>query len=190
MSSKAKKNTPHRAILIGVIATLVVAAGVGAYFFIRSQDKKESISSSQEAKKEVAALNLRGDSGIQERYVDFINANKKDDAQKSFDNAVKAETDADKKIELLQLNVLLALRYKLINEAEAAALKTLDIKESVDGYESIIRVYAVKNDLAKQREYNSKARAFVEKSNLENKGTLLESYDMRLGNISTREGRE
>jgi len=190
MSSKAKKNTPRRAILIGVIATVVVAAGVGGYFFIRSQDKKELTSSSQEAKKEVAVLNLRGDSGIQERYVDLINANKKDDAQKLFDDAVKAETDANKKIELLQLNVLLALRYKLINEAEAAALKTLDINESVDGYESIIRVYAVKNDLAKQREYNSKARAFVEKGDLVNKESLLASYDMRLSSISTREGRE
>ncbi|MCY1383328.1 hypothetical protein D9M69_714460 [compost metagenome] len=66
----------------------------------------------------------------------------------------------------------------------------LDIKESVDSYESIIRVYAVKNDLAKQKEYNSKARAFVEKSNLENKDTLLESYDMKLSNISAREAQE
>ncbi|MNR08048.1 hypothetical protein D3C85_1241860 [compost metagenome] len=147
-------------------------------------------SSSQEAKKEVTALNLQGDSGIQERYVDFINANKKDDAQKLFDNAVKTESDVDKKIELLRLNVLLALSYKRIDEAEAAALKMLDIKESVDSYESIIRVYAVKNDLAKQKEYNSKARAFVEKSNLENKDTLLESYDMKLSNISAREAQE
>ncbi|MNY24892.1 hypothetical protein D3C86_1586340 [compost metagenome] len=173
-----------------MIVALVVVAGVGGYFFIRSQDKKELASSSQEAKKEVTALNLQGDSGIQERYVDFINANKKDDAQKLFDNAVKTESDVDKKIELLRLNVLLALSYKRIDEAEAAALKMLDIKESVDSYESIIRVYAVKNDLAKQKEYNSKARAFVEKSNLENKDTLLESYDMKLSNISAREAQE
>lgn len=187
MSSKAKTHTRRRAIIIGVAATLIVIAGVGGYFFIRSQQKDKTPSSSQEAKKEVAVLNLRGDSDIQERYVDLINANKRDNAQELFDDAVKNESDADKKIELLQLNVLLALRYKLIDRAEASALKTLDIKESIDGYESIIRVYAVKNDLAKQKEYNTKARAFVEKGDLVNKESLLQSYDMRLSSISNRE---
>lgn len=186
MSSQPKKRTHRRLVIIGVSVLFLVALAAGGYFFF-VQQKSPVVPASQKAKEQVASLNFRGDVSIQERYVDLMNANKKDKAQKLFDDAVVAEPAVDKKIELLQSNVMLALQYKLIDNAEGAALKSLTIKESVDSYEGLIRVYTVKGDLEKWKEYNTKARAFVEKSDLVNKESLLQSYDERLRDMASEE---
>lgn len=189
MSLQPKKHRRRRVIIIGITVFLVAVLAAGGYYFFFMQQKPSAAPASQKAKEQVASFNFRGDAGIQERYVDLVNANKKDEAQKIFDDAVAAEPNIDKKVELLQSNVMLALQYKLIDRAEAAALKSLDLKESVDSYEGLIRVYTVKGDLTKWREYNTKAKAFVEKSDLENKDSLIQSYNDRLNEMAG-EGQE
>jgi flagellar basal body-associated protein FliL len=184
MSPQPKKQTRRRVIIIGTSVLFLAALATAGYFFFFAQQKPSVAPASQKAKEQVASLNFQGDAGIQERYVDLINANKKDEAQKLFDDAVAHEPNIDKKIELLQSNVLLALQYKLVDKAEAAALRSLDVKEGIDSYEGVLRVYTVKGDIAKWKEYNAKARAFVEKSDLENKDSLLKSYDEQLASMT------
>ncbi len=185
---KRKPVNKRRAIIIGSLAALVgVVGSYFAYGYLTTQNTTQSVASSKAADT-VKALNLEGDQDLAVQYVSSLKAGDRTKARKLFSNAIDAEPDTQKKIDLLTQNTLLALNENETDEALVAANQALSLRESEDTFSLVARVYVVKADHDKQIEYWQKALEAVRVSDVAGKEQLVVMYQDRID--STKQAQE
>lgn len=182
---------PAKKWLLGGMIFLIVAAGAGgAYWWFAL--RPAGVQGAKQLTTYHDAVDLGKQDGIvadgdmKAAYIAYVKANKPNEAAALFTRAIDKEQDAAKKSQLLMQEVSLALQYRQVDEAEKAALKVAELQPSEASYAAVARVYVVKHDYTKQREFLVKARDSVTRDTAEATAAQKALYDQQIAQIDER----
>lgn len=187
MTATARRRVSKKAlVIIASLLVLLVAAGVAYWMLFRGgtlQEDAKQLKTYNDAASLAKTDGIIADGDLKTAYIAYVKANRLSDAKALFTHAIAAKSDPGAKSDLLLQEVSLALQYNQVDEAEAAALQAISVQPSEGAYDAAIRVYAVRGDLTKQREYLVKARDSVQGSDPARKAAQVDMYNERIALI-------
>lgn len=185
--AKAVKKPLKGRVLIIIFLTVVLVAGVvyGVWFVRQQGESLDTVDVPEEVQEDIQNLNLLVDTDLAQRYAIYIANGDPDSAKEVFSTRVAAESDSEKKAELLEQQVSLAIAYTQQNHAESAVQQLVEVRPDHYSYSEAARVYAVSNDYDRQSQYLKRAISAAHKSDDERKAEYIGIYEERLRTVES-----